>query len=84
MERNHEGGSCKRSHEEGIWRTSERHLGVIWEASGIWESFGPRCARVAVDPRSIVQPCYVASCFYWFVLLFGCAREARGFGKRRA
>ena len=26
------GELCKRSHEEGIWRTSERHLGIIRSA----------------------------------------------------
>ena len=27
--------------------------------------FGPRCARVAIDPGSIVQPYYIDSSFFW-------------------
>ena len=42
--------------------------------------FGPRCARVAVDPgktKSLRAASFRVS--FGVVFLFGCAREARGF-----
>ena len=40
--------------------------------------FGPRCARVAVDLGSIVQPYYIDSCFFWRrVFVWVRARGAR-------
>ena len=44
-----------------------------------------RCAVSAVDPLDpIVTPNEMASCFCWPHVFIEGAREARGFGKRRA
>ena len=57
-------------------------FGELWVPFGhqgpFCELFSPRCARVAVDPGSIVQPYYMDSCFFWRrVFVWVRARGAR-------